>query len=278
MVKKNDKKKKLLLLDEDKFFWKTLPVSVHFDKPCTVWDMKAVIDPIVEKVVPNNAEKLFYHMENIYINGEESDYYVGKTGEVKFVLQVVAMWRDKRYDTKAVLWETIEAVHMYPACFFTLHHIKNSLKKHSGTILSLGQYYTKRIVFENGVYKDTEVLDLWRQVLKDVYGENNIADFFDASSELIESNSYAKNLVEQSVQFYVDMLLRRLRTYATKGDIFLVSSLINNEYFMKEFNKQYQHYSLSFVVPLMHMKWLKTYGRNWLSDDIDVQTAAHYFI
>lgn len=278
MVKKSDKKRKLLLLDEKKFLWVSAPVVAHFDRPCTVGAMKAIIDPIFDAHLRSDTQRLFYHMDDICVNWEPTDYYIWKTGEFRFLLQMVAIRRDNWYDTKAVLWDRIQNVHIYPASFFTLHHIKDTLKKQNGTILTLGQHYTKRIVFENGVYTDSEVVDLGWQVLKDVYAENNITDFFDATSEIIENNPYAKNLVEQSVAFYVDMLMRRLRNYNMKGDVFLVSSLTNNEYFMKEFNSKYQQYSFSFVVPLMHMKWLKTFGRTRAPDDIDIQTAAHYFI
>jgi hypothetical protein len=122
------------------------------------------------------------------------------------------------------------------------------------------------------------VLDLGWQVLKDIYWENNIRDFFDASKTSVQENQYAKGLVEQSVSFYVDMLLRWLRSYNTVGDIFLVSNLVHNEFFMDTFSAGYQQHSQAFIVPLNHIQWLKTYGRTWWAEDIDIQTAAHYYV
>jgi hypothetical protein len=122
------------------------------------------------------------------------------------------------------------------------------------------------------------VLDLGWQVLKDIYWENNIRDFFDASKTSVQENQYAKGLVEQSVSFYVDMLLRWLRSYNTVGDIFLVSNLVHNEFFMDTFSAGYQEHSQAFIIPLNHIQWLKTYGRTWWAEDIDIQTAAHYYV
>jgi hypothetical protein len=122
------------------------------------------------------------------------------------------------------------------------------------------------------------VLDLGWQVLKDIYWENNIRDFFDASKTSVQENQYAKGLVEQSVSFYVDMLLRWLRSYNTVGDIFLVSNLVHNEFFMDTFSTGYQEHSQAFIIPLNHIQWLKTYGRTWWAEDIDIQTAAHYYV
>ena len=42
------------------------------------------------------------------------------------------------------------------------------------------------------MYQTCEMLDLGRQVLKDIYTENNIRDFFDADANSVQENSYAK--------------------------------------------------------------------------------------
>jgi hypothetical protein len=85
------------------------------------------------------------------------------------MIHIIALQRDDRYSAKSIFGKHIDQVSIYPASFFTLHHIKQALGKQKGTLLSIGQYYTKRIVFSNGIYKTCEVLDLGWQVLKDIY-------------------------------------------------------------------------------------------------------------
>ena len=108
------------------------------------------------------------------------------------MIHVIALQRDDWYIAKSVFGKDIEQVSIYPSSFFTLHHIKQSLNKQNGTLLSIGQYHSKRIVFINGMYQTCEMLDLGWQVLKDIYTENNIRDFFDADSHEVQGNSYAK--------------------------------------------------------------------------------------
>lgn len=270
--------KKALLLDEQRFSRFATPIAFCTTKPCTAQDMYLVIDPIINTYWWHHSEKLFYHIDSITVNWEEQDYYIGHTGDIRCVLHVIALQRDDWYIAKSVFGKDIEQVRMYPASFFTLHHIKHTLGKMQWTLLSIGQYHTKRIVFQNGMYKTCEVLDLWWQVLKDIYTENNIRDFFDAKINDVEGNTYAKWLVEQSVKFYVDMLLRWLRSYQTTWDIFLVSDIIHNEFFMDMFSRSYQDFSQAFIVPINNVKWLKTYGRNRWPEEIDMQTAAHYIV
>ena len=88
------------------------------------------------------------------------------------------------------------------------------------------------------MYVSCEFLDLGWQVLKDIYAENNIREFFTASQEVI--NEYAQGIIMQSVQFYVDMLIRRLASQHTQGDVFLVSELMQNTYFMEAFTEAYR--------------------------------------
>jgi len=240
--------------------------------------MQHIINPIIQRYYTHSTENLFYHIDSVTVNGEPADYYIGQTGDITCIIHIVALYRDDRYYIKSVFGNSVDSIQIYPSCFFTLHHIKQTLAKQDGVILYIGQYYTKRIVFKHGMYQTCEVLDLWWQVLKDIYGENNVRAFFDAKQDDLITNTYAKNLVEQSVRFYVDMLIRRLRSYNTKGDVFLVSEIVHNEYFMSMFNSSYQQTCQSFVVPVTQMHWLKTYGRSWSPEEIDLQTAANYYV
>lgn len=270
--------KKVLLLDEQRFSWFATPIAFCALEPCTAQDMYQVIDPIIQKYWGHHAEKLFYHIDTITVNWQDVDYYIGQTWDIRCVLHVIALQRDDWYIAKSVFGKEVSQVRMYPSSFFTLHHIKQALHKHHGTLLAIWQYHTKRIVFAHWMYKTCETLDLWRQVLKDIYIENNIRDFFDAKNDDLAGNMYAKWLIEQSVTFYVDMIMRWLRSYDTTWDVFLVSHIVQNEFFMEKFSQSYQQHSQSFIVPINHVAWLKDYGRQRGTEEVDIQTAAHYIV
>lgn len=113
-------------------------------------------------------------------------------------------------------------------------------------------------------------------MLKDIYAENNIREFFNTKQALTNLNDYAKNLISQSVRFYVDMLIRRLQSCQTSGDVFLVSELVSHEYFMEAFTATYSTMTTGYIVPVAHMTGLKTFGKQWSAETLDIQTAATY--
>jgi hypothetical protein len=238
--------------------------------------MHAIIEPVIASYGGQASEKMFYHVDAITINGKTSDFYIGKIWDIRCIIHVIMLHREDRYEAKRSLGTVFDLMHVYPTSFFTLHHIKHTLGKKHGTLLYIWQYYTKRITFVNGMYVSCEFLDLGWQVLKDIYIENNIREFF-GSEWSREINDYAEAIIWQSVQFYVDMLIRRLHSQNTQGDVFLVSELMQNTFFMNSFTSAYATITTGFVVPVWHMTWLKTHGKKWRTDEIDIQTAATYF-
>lgn len=150
---------KVVLLDEQRFIWRAMPVAFCAMQPCTTQDMYKVIEPLVNSYGGQASEKMFYHVDALTINGEESDYYLGKTGDIRCIVHVIMLHREDRYEAKRALGKDFDTMQVYPTSFFTLHHIKHSLHKNHGTLLYIGQHYTKRIVFNNGMYVSCEFLD-----------------------------------------------------------------------------------------------------------------------
>ena len=114
-------------------------------------------------------------------------------------------------------------------------------------------------------------------MLKDIYKENNVLPYFFKSAEEIELNEFAKNLVIQSVDFFVETLMRWMKEYVVPGqDLIIVSSLISNKYFLDRFNQQYKKHTNGFIVPLHYTSDLHTFQRNWESDEIDILTMLNF--
>ncbi|MBR2158118.1 hypothetical protein IJ913_01635 [bacterium] len=73
------------------------------------------------------------------------------------------------------------------------------------------------------MYKDTQIVKYWYK-----------------SAAEIDQNPLAKNLVLETIHFYIDLLCKWLNDLnLTDKDIFLVSSIVKNGNFMEEFNKIY---------------------------------------
>ena len=66
-----------------------------------------------------------------------------------------------------------------------------------------------------------------------------ILEVYKSAAE-IDQNPLAKNLVLETIHFYIDLLCKWLNDLnLTDKDIFLVSSIVKNGNFMEEFNKIY---------------------------------------
>lgn len=73
-----------------------------------------------------------------------------------------------------------------------------------------------------------------------MYRENQIVKYRYQPAEEIDKNPLAKSLVLESIEFYVGQLSRWLQDLdLTNQDLFIVSPIIKNGYFMDLFNKKY---------------------------------------
>lgn len=73
-----------------------------------------------------------------------------------------------------------------------------------------------------------------------MYKDNQIVKYWYKGAEEIDQNPLAKNLVLESIHFYIDYLCKWLDDLnLTDKDIFLISSIVKNGNFMEEFNKVY---------------------------------------
>lgn len=80
-------------------------------------------------------------------------------------------------------------------------------------------------------------------MLKETYADNNIVDLFYATDDQLDSHPLVKDIVYQSVDFFTQMLAKRLRQYIDQeNDLILISSLTKNIFFQKQFNKWYNHF------------------------------------
>lgn len=104
-----------------------------------------------------------------------------------------------------------------------------------------------------------------------MYTENQIVKYWYKSIEEIDTHPLAKNLVIESVSFYVEYLTKRLNDLGlTNKDIFIISPIIKNGYFMEIFNKKYSSLQGKYIVPFHSSSHLVDFGRQWDPSDMDV--------
>ena len=112
----------------------------------------------------------------------------------------------------------------------------------------------------HGFYDQIYTLNLGIDAVKKMYKDNGIANYWFKSYDFIEGNELAKQLVQETLEFYGQLLCKRLQDkYCTNTDIVLISSMTQNGHFLERFNKVYSKLSNNYIVPFHRAQNLDTY-------------------
>lgn len=270
----------VLLLDEDQFDLYTVDLDFCATEKINVRDIQTIVNERLAYIKSHHkagGEKLFYLVDNIIVNDQEKPYILGEVGTIHATLTFVFLQKRTYNLIKATFGRDTPKIKIYPQSFYTVGYLKKALRKPQLQLLYLFDEYAKLITLKHGKYTRCEKINLGVRMLKDIYKENNVLPYFFKSSEEIELNEFAKNLVIQSVDFFVETLMRWMKEFVAPGqDLIIVSSLISNKYLLERLNQQYKKHTNGFIVPLHHTSDLHTFQREWESDEIDILTMLNF--
>ena len=103
-----------------------------------------------------------------------------------------------------------------------------------------------------------------------MYKDNWISQYWYKTYEFIESNALAKGLVIETLQFYVQLLCKRLEEKELVGtNIMVISSITKNQHFLETFNQEYTKSNNNYIVPFHHSDTLDSFGRQRDPEDMD---------
>lgn len=270
----------VLLLDEEHFDLYTVDLDFCSTEKIGVKDIQNIVTERLGYIKAHHkagGEKLYYLIDNISINGQEKPYIIGEVWTVHATLTFVFLQKRSYNLIKATFGRDTTKIKIYPQSFYTVGYLKQSLHKPQLQLLYLFDEYAKVITLKKGKYTKCEKINLGVRMLKDIYKENNVLPYFFKTSEEIELNEFAKWLVIQSVDFFVETLMRWMKEFvAPWQDLIIASSLISNKYFLDRLNQQYKKTTNGFIVPLHHTSDLHMFQREWDSDEIDVLTMLNF--
>ena len=104
-----------------------------------------------------------------------------------------------------------------------------------------------------------------------MYRENQIVKYRYKSQSEIEANPLAKSLILETTAFYTQQLCKWLQDLQlTQQDLFLVSPIIKNPYFLDLFNKEYGKLYGRYIMPFHSSSKLQTFDRERDAGDIDL--------
>lgn len=108
---------------------------------------------------------------------------------------------------------TNQTLQIFPNSLHTVDFIKKTLNKDSFFLLYIYEDFTKLIQIRNGFFADIQHINIGAQMLRSIYKDNNIAHLFFAKKEDLTNSPLVKDIVYQSVDFFTQMLAKRLKDH-----------------------------------------------------------------
>ena len=261
------------LLDDGRFHFFRFDIYKEKDSPFTIEDFNTIIDERLEYLRNITQEELlFTNIDTIFVNGEEKKFLIGAKGQIFFRLYFVYLNRNTLLSFNKSYGNVFNQknLHLRPESLKTVSFLKRKLGRDSFLLLYIKENYCKVIAVEDGFYKQIEHINFGINFLMQMYKDNQIVKYWYKSSEEIDQNPLAKNLVLESIRFYVEYLCKWLNDlHLTEKDIFLISPIVKNGNFMEEFNKSYASFHNKYIVPFHHSSQLELFWKHRAPEDMD---------
>ena len=203
-----------LLLDEQRFDLYTFDLDFCAIQKMRVTDIQTLVEEKLTYIKTHHkagGERLFYMIDDITINGQPEEYILGQQGTIHAVLTFVFLQKHIVNLIKSIVGKQMQELKIYPQSFYTVSYLKKTIHKKHIQLLYIFDDYAKLITLDNGRYSGCEKINFGVSMLKKIYKENTIVPYFFKTSAEIELNEFAKNLVLQSVDFFAEILMRRLK-------------------------------------------------------------------
>lgn len=262
------------LLDDTRFHFFRFDLYRDQQTPFTIDDYNELLQQKINYLKNETREELlFTTIDNIYVQGEPQKYLLGAKGQIFFRLCLIYINRNTLLTFNDRYGDVFEHknLHIYPESFKTISFLKRRLERDNFYLLYIKESLCKIIQVENGFYKRIESINLGISFLMQMYRENQIVKYRYKSHDEIDSNPLAKSLVLEATSFYAQQICKWLQSMdLTQQDLFLVSPIIKNPYFLDLFNKEYSKSYGRYIVPFHSSSKLQTFERERDPGDIDL--------
>jgi len=270
------KEKSHFLLDEDRFSFFRFDISIDKDESMSIHELnKIIMDKcdLVKKEHHATGKKLMTIIDSIYIDGEEKKHIVGEKGHIFFRLYVIYLNTDIVHRFDSVYGDILQSenISIMPQSMNTALFLRDTLKKDNFLLLYIRENHVKAIKISHGFYDQMYTLNLGIDAVKKMYKDNGISNYRYKDYDFIEKNELAKQLVEETLEFYSEMLCKRLQdNYCSNTDVILISSMTRNGHFLERFNRVYSRLSNNYIVPFHRAQNLDTFNKTRDPEDMDI--------
>lgn len=267
--------KQAFLLDESRFSF--FRFDIYLDCP-DGFTIQMLHDITAEKMNYIEREQgvswwfLSTYVDSIFVNWEEKQRMIWESGTIFFRLYIIYIDYTSLNQFDGVFGKVRENknIEILPQSFHTTLFLRNNLKRENFFLLYISENSAKIIKISNSFYEWVKTLNLWMWALKQMYKDNWILPYRYKSSEDIQWNTIAEWLIVDTIDFFSTLFFSRLETeWYIWSDMFLVSPIVKNWYFMEVFNKKYREYSENYIIPFHYSDKLDTFDKVREPEDMD---------
>lgn len=273
------KYKHIFLLDDQRFTFFSYNVEFTSEKKLTLNDIQSLVQEKLALAEKKTKEKfLFSHFDCILVNWSEKQFLIWEKWNISCRIILVFLNRESCgiFNDKFWDFQSQKNIEIYPESFQTINFLRNNMNMNDFLLLYIRDSHCKWVLVEDWFYKRIESLNLWVNALMQMYKDNWISKYWYKNYEEIENNPFAKNIVVQTLEFYSEMLCKRINEKKFwLQNIFVVSSIMKNWHFMEIFNKLYSRENNKYIVPFHYSEDLDLFGRNREPEDIDALIYAN---
>ena len=273
------KYKHIFLLDDQRFAFFSYNVEFTCEKKLTLNDIQSLVQEKLALAEKQTKEKfLFSHFDCILVNWIEKQFLIWEKWDISCRIILVFLNRESCgiFNDKFWDFQSQKNIEIYPESFQTINFLRNNMNINDFLLLYIRDSHCKWVLVEDWFYKRIESLNLWVNALMQMYKDNWISKYRYKNYEEIENNPFAKNIVVQTLEFYSEMLCKRINEKKFwLQNIFVVSSIMKNWHFMEIFNKLYSRENNKYIVPFHYSEDLDLFGRNREPEDIDALIYAN---
>ena len=273
------KYKHIFLLDDQRFAFFSYDIKFTSEKKLTLNDIQSLVQEKLALAEKQTKEKfLFSHFDCIFVNWIEKQFLIWEKWDISCRIILVFLNRESCgiFNDKFWDFQSQKNIEIYPESFQTITYLRNNMHMDNFLLLYIRDSHCKGVLIEDWFYKNIESLNLWVNALMQMYKDNWISKYRYKNYEEIENNPFAKNIVIQTLEFYSEMLCKRINEKKFwLQNIFVVSSIMKNWHFMEIFNKLYSRENNKYIVPFHYSEDLDLFGRNREPEDIDALIYAN---
>lgn len=246
----------IVLLDESVFLYYHVGVQVKAAEPFSRWEYKDIVQQHTRKVQSElgiRPEMLSFVIKNTRVNNQASDYYIWETWTISFDICYYAL--DQWYSDLIHL----DHVKAYPRRFFLLQH-PILTQKASAVLLCIEQDSTSAIGIRNGRYHTIHTLNGGDDLLRQAYEEVGLDPVLSKQKEFNEY-SLGEKLLKEAHADFTDLMTLWLKEHTGQWeDLYVVSRLIDQPYFMRKFSESYLENFQWRVVPYRGSELMNSVG------------------